>query len=48
MDVLKKLFEQHFHSPVERVQPLQGQLGGFGAQDYPPGRRETQRDRRSV
>ena len=30
MDVLKQLFEQHFHSPVERVQPLQGQLGGSG------------------
>jgi aminoglycoside/choline kinase family phosphotransferase len=30
MDVLKKLFEQHFHSPVRRVQPLQGQLGGSG------------------
>jgi aminoglycoside/choline kinase family phosphotransferase len=30
MDVLAKLFEQHFHSPVERVQPLQGQLGGSG------------------
>ena len=30
MDVLKKLFEQHFHSPVQRVQPLQGQLGGSG------------------
>jgi aminoglycoside/choline kinase family phosphotransferase len=30
MDVLKKLFEQHFHSPVERVEPLQGQLGGSG------------------
>jgi aminoglycoside/choline kinase family phosphotransferase len=30
MDVLKKLFEQHFHSPAERVQPLQGQLGGSG------------------
>ena len=30
MDVLRKLFEQHFHSPVERVQPLQGQLGGSG------------------
>src|SRR5216684_3062123 len=28
MEVLKRLFEQHFHSPVERVQPLQGQLGG--------------------
>jgi aminoglycoside/choline kinase family phosphotransferase len=28
MDILKKLFEQHFHSPVGRVQPLQGQLGG--------------------
>ncbi len=28
MDVLKKLFEQHFHSPAGRVQPLQGQLGG--------------------
>ena len=30
MDVLSKLFEQHFHSPVEQVQPLQGQLGGSG------------------
>jgi aminoglycoside/choline kinase family phosphotransferase len=30
MDVLNQLFEQHFHSPVERVQPLQGQLGGSG------------------
>jgi aminoglycoside/choline kinase family phosphotransferase len=30
MDVLKQLFEQYFHSPVERVQPLQGQLGGSG------------------
>jgi aminoglycoside/choline kinase family phosphotransferase len=30
MDVLKRLFELHFHSPVERVLPLQGQLGGSG------------------
>jgi len=30
MDVLKKLFEQHFHQAVERVQPLQGELGGSG------------------
>jgi aminoglycoside/choline kinase family phosphotransferase len=30
MDVLKQLFEQYFHSPVERLQPLQGQLGGSG------------------
>ncbi len=30
MDVLKRLFEQHFQSPPERVQPLQGQLGGSG------------------
>jgi len=30
VDVLRNLFEQHFHSPVERVQPLQGQLGGSG------------------
>jgi aminoglycoside/choline kinase family phosphotransferase len=30
MDVLKKLFEQHFHSTAERVQPLQGELGGSG------------------
>ena len=30
--VLKTLFERHFHSPVERVQPLQGQLGGSGRQ----------------
>ena len=30
MDVLKTLFEQHFHSPVTQVQPLQGQLSGSG------------------
>src|ERR1039458_5383306 len=30
MDALKRLFEQHFHSPAERAQPLQGQLGGPG------------------
>ncbi len=30
MDVLKRLFEQHFHSPVLRVYPLQGDLGGSG------------------
>src|ERR1700693_568025 len=30
MEVLEKLFEQHFHCPVGRVQPLQGELGGSG------------------
>ncbi len=30
LDVLKKLFEQHFHAPPERVVPLQGELGGSG------------------
>ena len=30
MDVLSRLFQQYFHLPVERVQPLQGQLGGSG------------------
>jgi len=30
MDVLRNLFEQHFHTPAELVQPLQGQLGGSG------------------
>jgi aminoglycoside/choline kinase family phosphotransferase len=30
MDVLKQLFEQHYHFPAERLQPLQGQLGGSG------------------
>jgi len=30
MDVLKQLFEQHFHAPPARVQPLQGELGGSG------------------
>ncbi|MGC2112210.1 MAG: RNase adapter RapZ [Candidatus Korobacteraceae bacterium] len=28
MDVLKKLFEQHFRSPAERIQALHGGLGG--------------------
>src|ERR1700682_1907337 len=30
MDVLKKLFEQRFRVPPERIQPLQGELGGSG------------------
>ena len=30
MDVLGKLFEQHFHTPVEQVHPVQGELGGSG------------------
>jgi aminoglycoside/choline kinase family phosphotransferase len=30
MDVLNSLFERHFRQSVERVEPLQGQLGGSG------------------
>ncbi len=30
MEVLKRLFEQHFRSPADRVLSLQGQLGGSG------------------
>src|SRR5215471_20410922 len=30
MDVLKSLFERHFQTPVERAEPLQGQLGASG------------------
>jgi aminoglycoside/choline kinase family phosphotransferase len=30
MDILKRLFEEHFRLPVENVQPLQGELGGSG------------------
>jgi aminoglycoside/choline kinase family phosphotransferase len=30
MDVLKKLFEQHFHAAVDKAEPLQGHLGGSG------------------
>src|SRR5215510_13916382 len=30
MDVLKELFEQHFHATAERVVPIQGQLGSSG------------------
>ncbi len=30
MDVLNRLFEEHFRSPAKRVQPLQGDLGGSG------------------
>ena len=30
MEVLKKLFEQQFHSPAESVRPVQGDLGGSG------------------
>ena len=32
MDVLRKLFEQHFHAPPENIQALQGELGGSGRQ----------------
>ncbi|MGH9742854.1 MAG: phosphotransferase, partial [Candidatus Acidiferrum sp.] len=30
IDILKSLFEQHFHALVEHVHPLQGELGGSG------------------
>ncbi|HXR33743.1 MAG TPA: RNase adapter RapZ [Verrucomicrobiae bacterium] len=30
MDVLKKLFEQHFHVPPARIQPVQGDFGASG------------------
>src|SRR5713226_4711894 len=30
MDVLKKLFEQHFHAPPDHLMALQGDLGGSG------------------
>ena len=30
IDILKQLFEQHFHAPPTRVQALQGHLGGSG------------------
>jgi aminoglycoside/choline kinase family phosphotransferase len=30
MDILKQLFEQHFHAPATHVKPLQGELGGSG------------------
>jgi len=30
MDALNRLFEQHFRAPAERMEPLQGQLGGSG------------------
>src|SRR6202790_2326796 len=30
MDVLNRLFEEHFRSPVRRIQALQGELGGSG------------------
>lgn len=30
MDVLKQLFERHFHAPAQEIKPLQGELGGSG------------------
>ena len=30
MEILTKLFYQHFHKPVSQVEPLQGELGGSG------------------
>src|SRR5678816_724496 len=32
MSILETLFEQHFHSAAQRVQAIQGQLGGSGRQ----------------
>ncbi len=32
MDVLNKLFEDHFRVPAEHVRPVQGELGGSGRQ----------------
>ena len=32
MNILNRLFEDRFHSPVTHVHPLQGQLGGSGRQ----------------
>jgi len=32
IEVLKRLFEEHFHEPAQRVTPLQGELGGSGRQ----------------
>src|ERR1700719_92886 len=30
MDILKELFEQRFQTPVLKIEPLQGELGGSG------------------
>jgi aminoglycoside/choline kinase family phosphotransferase len=30
MEILKKLFEEHFQLPVQKIQPVQGELGGSG------------------
>jgi aminoglycoside/choline kinase family phosphotransferase len=30
IEILKQLFEQHFHTPAARIQSLQGELGGSG------------------
>ena len=30
MGILESLFERHFHRAPDRVQPLQGDLGGSG------------------
>ncbi|MGA8729355.1 MAG: phosphotransferase enzyme family protein, partial [Terracidiphilus sp.] len=30
MDVLKRLFEKHFHVPADQVRPLQADLGASG------------------
>ncbi len=32
MNILSRLFEQRFHAPAAKVQPLQGHLGGSGRQ----------------
>ena len=44
MDVLKRLFERHFHHAPEQVQPLQGELGGSGRNIF----RLTHQDRSAV
>src|SRR5262252_9126341 len=30
MEILKKLFEQHFHTDVEQIEAVHGELGGSG------------------
>ena len=42
MDVLEKLFEEHFHQPVERIQALQGGAQRIGPQHPAPFRGKNQ------
>ena len=48
MDILKQLFEQHFHTPADAGAAAAGTARRLGPEDHPADRRRVQRDWHSV